>query len=97
MTTEERLEKLECELARAKRHNRVLLAAAGVGLGVWIAAGTFGPAMAGAPGGAAAIKEVRASRFVVVDKNGKDRAWLSVDSEGTALFFVDENGMPSWS
>jgi len=57
MTTEERFENLERELARAKRRNRWLLAAVALAIGVWILAGTLGPTTAAAPAGAAAASE----------------------------------------
>jgi hypothetical protein len=57
MTTDERLENLERELARAKRRNRWLLAAVGLALGVWMLAGTLGPRTAGAQAAGAAAPE----------------------------------------
>jgi len=92
MTTDERIENLEKGLASARRLNRWLLAAVGLALGVWILAGTFGPTMAGAPAGGGAVKEIRANRFVVEDENGKGRAMLEVNEEGTGLGLADENG-----
>jgi len=76
MTTEERLENLERELAGTKRINRWLLAAVGLALGVWTLAVALGPSPAGAQGGGAALKEVRANRFVVEDEKGAVRAVL---------------------
>jgi hypothetical protein len=90
MTTEERIENLEKGLASARRLNRWLLAAVGLALGVWILAGTFGPATAAAPAGGAAVREVRANRFVVEDENGKARAVLAVHKESPVI-----DGMPS--
>ena len=51
MTTEERLEKLEQELARAKRRNRWLLAGAVLCLGIVALAWAFGPVKALAQAG----------------------------------------------
>ena len=97
MTTDERIENLEKGLASARRLNRWLLAAVGLALGVWILAGTFGPTMAAAPGAAAAVKEVRANRFLVEDENGKVRASLDASMNAPGLTLFDENGKPSAS
>ena len=94
MTTDERIENLEKGLASARRFNRWLLAAVGLALGVCILAGTFGPTMAAAPGGGAAVKEVRANRFVLEDENGKGRAVLGVDKDGPGLGLFDAAGTP---
>jgi len=92
MRTDERIENLEKGLASARRFNRGLLAAVGLVLGVWILAGTFGPTMAAAPAGGAAVREVRANRFVVEDENGNVRATLDVGKDGPSLDLRDENG-----
>ena len=93
MTTEERLEKLEKELARAKRRNRRLLAVAGLVVGAvtlaWIVAGTANRAEAQG-GGVPAV--IRANAFVLVDEKGKTRAELSMGEYGPGLLLVDENG-----
>jgi len=94
MTTDERIENLEKGLASARRFNRWLLAAVGLALGVWILAGTFGPTMAAAPAGGAAVKEVRANRFVVEDTNGKTRASLDVFNDNPRLVLYDEIDKP---
>ena len=41
---------------------------------------------------AAAPKEIRATSFIVVDENGKDRAVLNVSDGGPGLILKDENG-----
>ena len=93
MTTDERIENLEKGLATARRLNRWLLAAVGLALGAWILTGSIGPTTAGAPGGAAAVKEVRANTFIVEDANGKTRAKLAmVGADGPVLVLADENG-----
>ena len=92
MTTDERIENLEKGLVSARRLNRWLLAAVGVALGVWILVGTFGPATAGAPAGGGAVKEIRANRFVLEDKNGNQRAILDVDADGPGLSLFDAAG-----
>jgi hypothetical protein len=94
MTTDERIENLEKGLASARRLNRWLLAAVGLALGVWILAGTFGPTMAAAPAGGAAVKEIRANRFVVEDANGKPRASLEVFNDNPRLALYDESDKP---
>jgi hypothetical protein len=91
MTTDQRIENLEKGLAFARRLNRWLLAAVGLALGVWILAGTFGPTMAAAPAAVAAVKEVRANRFVVEDENGKARVLLDATKE-KVLELLDEKG-----
>jgi len=101
MTIEERLAKVERELAeakaqaiRAKRRNRWLLAVVGLAAGAfglaWIFAGAAPTLQAQV--GAGAERVVRANRFVLEDENGKTRAMLSVDKDGPALSLHDENG-----
>ena len=93
MTTEERLEKLERELARAKRRNRHLLAFAlmAAGLAVVTAAWIGTPAKVSAETGARAPKVVRATGFVLEDADGEVRATLTAFKEGSALRLFDEN------
>jgi hypothetical protein len=96
MTTEERLEKLERELARANRRNRWLLASvvlAIVGLSLaWTWPKTI--AIALAQGAEAAPKVIRANEFILEDVNRKPRAGLAVDKDGANLSLYDENGEP---
>ncbi len=91
MTTEERLETLEKELARAKRRSRRLLAAVGLVAGavalVWVVVG----AGCNTQGGKVPTV-IRAGRFQLVDENGSDRAVLTVDKDGPSLTLLDENG-----
>ena len=98
MNTDERLENLERELARAKGHIRWLLAAVCVALGVWFVAGTFGPARAGSTAGAPPIaplvNEVRAKQFILVDDGNNTRAVLYATKGGPVLFLKDETGKP---
>lgn len=89
MTTDERLEKVEGQLARVRWFNRCLIACIVLSLGVWFIVKTLGPETAWAQSGA---KEIRANKFVLEDENGKDRAKLLVDNKGTGLFIYDENG-----
>ena len=99
MTTEERLEKLERELAESKRRNRWLLSfveLAVVGLGLfWLLTKT--PASAAVAATAAPTpKEIRANSFVVVDEKGNSRAMLGMvknkNTEMVMLKLFDEMG-----
>lgn len=92
MTTEERLEKLERELGRAKRHNRCLLAGLAVCLGIGGVAWAFRPEPARAQIVWTGVKEVRANRFILEDKQGKARAQLTVYSDGPRLSLFDQWG-----
>ena len=86
MTTDERLDKLEKELARAKRRNRRLLAVVGLVVGafalVWIVARA----------GCNAQSVIRANAFVLQDENGKARAELRMDKDGPGLSLFDAAG-----
>ena len=94
MTTEERLEKLERELARPNHPNCWLLpviALAVVGLalaGTW----TRTTAIAQDRGESASPKVIHASAFSLEDENGKVRATLSMTKGGPRLALYDENG-----
>ena len=109
MTTEERLETLEKELAHAKCRSRRLLGqyasvwtvvclAAGAFALVWIVAGMVNRAEA-QWGGVPTV--IRANAFLLEDKNGKVRARLAVVSgfplvgkDAPSLILADENGEP---
>jgi len=88
MTTDERFEKVEGQLARVRWINRCLIGCIVVALGLWFILKTFGPETAWAQSGA---KEIRAKRFVLEDENGKTRADLRVDKNGPSLRLCDEN------
>ncbi len=92
MTTEERLEKLERELSRARRHNRWLLAGAALCLGIGGLVWAFGPDTVVAQLDATTPNEVRASRLVIEDEDGTTRALLEATKGGTTLRLSDENG-----
>jgi hypothetical protein len=98
MTTEERLENLERELAVVKRRNRRLLFGAAICLGMIFAwlffsqPGLLGIAQAEGPTTAPAQDKVRARSFVVQDENGKVRATLTMNKAGPGLVLADENG-----
>ena len=92
MTTEERLEILEQELARAKRRNYWFLAVLGLAVGLfalgWYFAGTTGRAAEGV------VEEVRANKFTLLDENGKECAILTMLEGAPGLRLYDENGKP---
>jgi hypothetical protein len=93
MTTEERLETLEKELARAKKHSRWLLAGAVIVLvGAVLCGKALGPNEAMAQPAAGAVKkELRANAFLLVDQKGKVRAALDTYEDGSAgLALFDE-------
>ena len=103
MTTEERLEKLERELACAKRRNRWLLSIVGltvVGLGLAVVGlgltrtWTKTTAAAQAQAMGAVPKVISAEAFILVDENGKCRAALdmTMNKDGPMLRLSDENG-----
>lgn len=94
MTTEERLEMLERELARTKKRTRWLLAGTILVLvgGIVLCGKAAGTSEAQAQPAGGAVKEVRANEFIVVDENGKTRARLGASKDGTVLVMYDENG-----
>jgi len=88
MTTEERLEILERELARAKRRNYWFMTVLGLAVGLfalnWYLRAAEGVA-----------KEVRANKFILVDAKGKYRAQLAVvDKVGPLLGLYGEDDKP---
>lgn len=89
MTTDERMQKIEGQLSRVRWFHRCLIAFIVLSLGVWFISKTFTPETAW---GGSGVKEIRANRFTLEDENGKDRATLSVDEDGTMLMLRDENG-----
>ena len=92
MTTEERLDVLERELARAKRRNRWLVAvgllAAGLLAAAWLATETADTALAQV---AKPAQVIRATAFVLVDDKGRERGKLAMTGEGPRLDLLDEN------
>ncbi|MDD4889388.1 MAG: hypothetical protein PHU85_05620 [Phycisphaerae bacterium] len=148
MTTDQRLEKLERELANAKRRNRRLMIGAAVCLGMILAweffaqSGRIGTVQAVEPTTAPAqrkgrpwpwgedapvfrkasdtlqgsgpttaptlltdeqmkglpprepVKVIRATAFVLVDDEGRERAKLEMRKDGPGLAFYDQNGSP---
>jgi hypothetical protein len=92
MTTEERLEKLELELRRAKGRFRWLLAVAGLCLVSVVFVYSLGRARMTAHASESAPKEVRATNFVLEDGKGKTRASLGMDEDGLELRLKYGNG-----
>ena len=85
MTIEERLEALERELENTKQHVRRLWV--GLGLAVFLTCALVW----GFTATTGAAKGIRANRFIVVDENGKTRAWMVADEGGSELVLADEN------
>jgi len=89
MTTDERLQKVEGQLARVRWFNRCLIACIVLSLGVWFILKAFAPETAWAQSG---TKEIRANKFVLEDEKGKVRATLAMTGTGPILWLSDENG-----
>jgi hypothetical protein len=100
-STDNRLKRLEKELARTKaelfrmsrRHLWLLrsgLLMAGILALVLMLMDTGRPVQA--RGGATAHRETRAKGFVLVDEKGKPRAILGMNKEGPGLALLDEKG-----
>jgi len=89
MSTDERIEKMERQLARMRLFNRCLIACIVLSLGVWFIEKTFTAETAWAGPG---VKEIRANRFILEDDEGTVRARLTVDAGGPALSLLDKNG-----
>ncbi len=96
MTTEERFEKLELELAAAKRLIRQLMAGAGSVLLVCIVC-MVARSMTGVAHSQEevnATEVIRSKKFEVVDDQGKTRAFLGITDVGSILIMKDETGKP---
>jgi hypothetical protein len=93
MTTEERLEKVEQELARAKRLVRRLMIAALACIGVLVVSWTEVLQMT-AQGKPHVAPQVLARSFILVDDNDKPRAMLFMAYDTTGLTLLDEKGKP---
>lgn len=89
MTTDERIEKVEGQLARLRWFNRCVIVCIILSLGAWFMLRAFGPDTAWAQSG---VKEFRAKKFVLEDKSGNMRAALTVEEFGSLLSLHDENG-----
>jgi len=93
MTIEERLESMERELGRMKRRNRWLLGAILIVVGGLSAPKVFETtaSLARAQTGGT-VKEIRARSIVIEDENGKTRATLAANKDGSNLALYDEKG-----
>ncbi len=89
MTTEQRIEKVEKQLAQLKWHNRLLFVCIVLFLTSFFLWKTLRPNTALAASGA---KEIRANRFVLENENGDIRAFMLANDAGTVLTMCDENG-----
>jgi len=89
MTTDERLEKVEGQLARVRWFNHFLMVSLVLSLSLWGLTQTFGPETAWAKYGP---KEIRANSFVVEGENGKSHAVLAQVKDGSFFSLCDENG-----
>ncbi|HUX02850.1 MAG TPA: hypothetical protein VMY35_17955 [Phycisphaerae bacterium] len=97
MTTEERLEKVERELARAKRRNRWQAAFIGLAVVGLILAWTLtkiAPAVQSQEDAEATkpVQVIRATAFVLVDDEGRERGKLEMLKNGPELRLIDANG-----
>jgi hypothetical protein len=90
MTIEERIESLELQLERSRKRFYWLCVGMGLcfaaALMVWIA----GQGVTAAQTPAGKLGEVHASKFILEDQTGIQRAVLAVDKNGVALELVDE-------
>ncbi|MBN2592078.1 MAG: hypothetical protein JXA81_01120 [Sedimentisphaerales bacterium] len=89
MTTDERMEKMEGQLACVRWFNRILIFSIVLFLGIWLILKSFGPETAWAQ---SSVEEIRAKKFVLEDENGKIRATLAMTENGPMLSLSDENG-----
>ena len=92
MTTEERVGKLEKDLARVRRFNHWLLAALCLCVGAWAFTAVLSLQRANTQEAGAAAKEFRAKAFIVEDDNGKTRATLMASKDESGLTLLDETG-----
>jgi predicted metal-binding membrane protein len=93
MSIEERLERLELELVRAKRRTRWLLAAVALAVAIALAWTVIGAARtAQAYDAEGAKKVIRANGFTLEDENGKTCAQLGVTNDGASMNLYDEHG-----
>ncbi|MDH4270930.1 MAG: hypothetical protein OEW18_03025 [Candidatus Aminicenantes bacterium] len=92
MTTEERLEKLELELKRAKGRFRWLLAVVGLCLVSVVFVYSLGRARMTAHASESTFKEVRTTNFVLEDGKGKTRGSLGMSEDGLELRLRYGNG-----
>jgi hypothetical protein len=93
MATDDRLEKLERELSRARTRFHLLVVWIGVCLASLAAAYTYAQlSLKPRPGSAEVIEELRARNFVLEDGNGRVRAILGMYEGGVMLRLNAEKG-----
>ena len=95
MTTDERLERLERELSRARLRFRWLVVGAGLcvmSVAVIYAFGQYQTTFTPRATKADTSKEIHVNNFVLEDANGKPRASLGMDEDGVVLRMRYENG-----
>jgi hypothetical protein len=88
MTTDQRIEKMEGQLARVRWSNRLLITCIVLSLGIWFILKTFEPGTALAASGG---KTIFAKQFVLEDEKGKPRVILGFGAKGPGLYMWDEN------
>ncbi|MFC1489810.1 hypothetical protein ACFL6K_01240 [Candidatus Latescibacterota bacterium] len=88
MTTEKRISKLEQEISRTKRMNRLM---ALMLIGVFLLGRLFAPGTPTAQENGV-FHEIQAKAFVLKDENGLNRAILTMLGDGPTLEMYDENG-----
>jgi hypothetical protein len=95
MTTDERLERLERELSRARSRFHWLVVGAGLcvmSVAVLYAFGQYQTTITPRATKAGIGKEFRANNFVLEDANGRERASLGMDEDGVVLRMRYGNG-----
>ncbi len=94
MTTDDRFERLERELALAKRHNRWLLAIVGMAVLMLVLPKMFSgnENAAQAQGKGSEGREIVANKFVLKDKNDRQRGLFAIDEDNVLLSLRDNNG-----
>lgn len=91
MIIEDRMEKMERELARATRDNRRLLAGLIIVFGLAVTVWILAPGMT-ILAGHRAPKEIHSTKFILEDANGKSRAELGMTEDGPVFRLKDQNG-----
>ncbi len=98
MSNEERFEKLEAELASARRLIRRLMFGAGIFLGICVLLVTVSTITGIAHGQAKEkvirAEEIRADRFIVDDSQGRQVAMFGMNQDSPALLFGREGSVP---
>lgn len=93
VTLEQRIEKLETELSRSHLRNRFLVGGLLLCLGGTALSWVLTPSLLQAQARSSPLKEYRANRFVLEDRDGKNRAELSMYKDGPRLVLTDDKGV----